>query len=70
MVTNLPYEALEELATHLLDLSARDRCAVALLLRAEWLVPKARDRLVHGHPHFAGAVTLTARPRWVAAGAG
>jgi hypothetical protein len=65
VVTNLPYEALEELATHLLDLAARDRCAVALLLRAEWLVPKARHRLVHGHPRFAGAVALTARPRWV-----
>jgi hypothetical protein len=64
VVTNLPYEALEELATHLTDLGARDHCAVALLLRAEWIVPKARRKLIHEHPHFAGAVMLTARPRW------
>jgi hypothetical protein len=30
VITNLPYEALEELATHLIDLAAR-RCSVALL---------------------------------------
>jgi hypothetical protein len=65
VVTNLPYEALEELATHLIDLGARDRCGVALLARAEWIVPKARRKLVHEHPHFAGAAMLTARPRWV-----
>jgi hypothetical protein len=64
VVTNLPYEALEELATHLTDLGARDHCAVALLLRAEWIVPKARRKLIHEHPHFAGVVMLTARPRW------
>jgi hypothetical protein len=65
VLTNLPYGDLEELATHLISLGARDRCAVALLLRAEWIVPKARRKLVHEHPHFAGAVMLTARPRWV-----
>ena len=65
VVTNLPYGDLEELATHLIDLGVRDHCGVALLLRAEWIVPKARRRLVHKHPHFAGAVMLTARPRWV-----
>ena len=37
----------------------------ALLLRAEWIVPKGRRRLVHEHPNFVGAVMLTARPRWV-----
>ena len=66
VVTNLPYGDLEELATHLIGLGVRDRCGVALLVRAEWIVPKARRNLVHGHPHFAGAVMLTARPRWVA----
>ena len=65
VVTNLPYEALEELATHLTDLGARDHCAVALPVRAEWFVPKARRALVHEHPYFAGALMLTARPRWV-----
>ena len=65
VVTNLPYMDLEELATHLISLGVRDRCGVALLVRAEWIVPKARRRLVHEHPHFAGAVMLTARPRWV-----
>ena len=65
VVTNLPYGDLEELATHLIGLGVRDHCSVALLLRAEWIVPKARRRLVHEHPHFAGAVMLTARPRWV-----
>jgi hypothetical protein len=63
-VTNLPYKALEELATHLIGLGVRDRCSVALLLRAEWFFAKARRKLVHEHPHFAGAVMLTA-PRWV-----
>jgi len=65
VVTNLPYRQLTELATHLIRLGARDRCGVALLVRAEWLIPKARRWLVHDHPHFAGAVMLTARPRWV-----
>jgi hypothetical protein len=45
---NLPYEALEELATHLIDLAAH-RCSVALLVRAEWIVPKARAKLVRAH---------------------
>ena len=65
VVTNLPYEHLEELATHLIDLGARSQCAVALLVRAEWIVAKARRALVHEHPRFAGTVMLTARPRWV-----
>ena len=65
VVTNLPYRDLTELATHLIDLGTRDRCAVALLLRAEWFAAKARRKLVHEHPNFAGAVMLTARPRWV-----
>jgi hypothetical protein len=65
VVTNLPYGDLEELATHLIGLGVRDRCSVALLVRSEWIVPKARRGLVHEHPHFAGSVMLTARPRWV-----
>lgn len=65
VVTNLPYEALEELATHLIDLGIRSGCSVALLVRAEWLISKARRKLIHEHPHFAGAAMLTARPRWV-----
>ena len=65
VVTNLPYEALEELATHLIDLGVRSGCSVALLVRAEWSIPKARRKLIHEHPHFAGAAMLTARPRRV-----
>jgi hypothetical protein len=64
VVTNLPYNDLKELATHLIDLGVRDHCGVALLVRAEWIAAKARRRLVHEHPHFAGTVLLTARPRW------
>ena len=44
VVTNLPYGDLEELATHLIGLGVRDHCSVALLLRAEWIVPKAGAR--------------------------
>jgi hypothetical protein len=65
VVTNLPYRDLEELATHLIGLGGRDRCSVALLVRSEWIVPKARRKLVHEHAHFAGAMMLTARPRGV-----
>jgi hypothetical protein len=65
IVTNLPYSHITELATQLIDLGARDGCAVALLIRAGWIVPQARRRLIHEHPHFAGAVLLSARPRWV-----
>jgi hypothetical protein len=50
VVTTLSYGDLEELATHLIGLGVRDHCSVALLLRAEWIVPKARRRLVHGTP--------------------
>jgi hypothetical protein len=39
-VTNLPYGDLEELAEILVRLWTRDRCGVALLVRAEW--PTAR----------------------------
>jgi hypothetical protein len=59
------YGDLEKLATHLIGFGVRDHCSTALLLRAEWIVPKARRRLVHDHPRFVGAVMLTARPRWV-----
>ena len=62
-VTNLPYGDLEELAEILIKLGVRGRCNVALLVRAEWIIPKARRNLVHHHPWFA--VMLTARPRWV-----
>jgi len=65
VVTNLPYGDLEELAEILIKLGVRGRCNVALLVRAEWIIPKARRNLVHHHPWFAGAVMLTARPRWV-----
>jgi hypothetical protein len=65
VVTNLPYDELTELASHLIELGARDRCGIALLLRAEWFAPKARRELVHEHPNFAGKVLLTSRPRWV-----
>ena len=50
VVTNLPYGDLEELATHLVGLGIPDHCGVALLVRAEWIVTKARRRLVHERP--------------------
>ena len=52
VVTNLPYSDLEELATHLISLGVRDRCGVALLVRAEWIVPKARRRSGARAPSF------------------
>jgi hypothetical protein len=68
VVTNLPYEHITELATHLIELGARSKCGVALLVRSEWIVPKARCKLIHEHPNFSGVVMLTARPRWVPIG--
>jgi hypothetical protein len=64
VITNLPYRDLEELAEILVKLGVRDGCSVALLVRTEWLIPKARRNLIHRHPWFAGAVMLTARPYW------
>jgi hypothetical protein len=61
----LPYSDLEELTTHLIGLGVRGHCGLAVLVRAEWIFAKARRRLVHEHPHFAGAVMFTRRPRWV-----
>ena len=65
VVTNLPYGDLEELAEILVKLGTRDRCNVALLVRAEWPIAKARHNLIHRHPWFHGVVMLTSRPRWV-----
>ena len=65
VVTNLPYGDLEELAETLVKLGTRDRCNVALLVRAEWPIAKARHNLIHRHPRFHGVVMLTSRPRWV-----
>ena len=65
MVTNLPYGDLEELAEILVKLGTRDRCGVALLVRAEWPIAIARRNLIHSHPWFHGIVQLTSRPRWV-----
>ena len=65
MVTNLPYGDLEELAEILVKLGTRDRCNVALLVRAEWPIAKARLNLIYTHPWFHGIVQLTSRPRWV-----
>jgi hypothetical protein len=64
VVTNLPYDQQTELGAYLVQLGARDGCSVALLTRSEWLIARARRALVHEHPHFAGIVHLTARPRW------
>ena len=63
-VTNLPYGDLEELAAHLIGLGVRDHCAWRSAPRRMVRSQGAR-RLVHEHPHFAGAVMLTVRPRWV-----
>ena len=63
-ITNLPYRDQDVLAAHLVELGARGGCNVALLTRAEWIVAGARRKLVHHHPHFAGVVHLTSRPRW------
>ena len=63
--TNLPYGDLEGLAEILVRLGTRDRCGVALLVRAEWPIAKARRNLIHSHPWFHGIVQLTSRPRWV-----
>jgi hypothetical protein len=65
VVTNLPYGDLEELAEILVRLGTRDRCGVALLVRAEWPIAKARRNLIHLHPWFHGIVQLTSRPRWI-----
>jgi hypothetical protein len=64
VVTNLPYGDLEELAEILIRLGTRDRCGVALLVRAEWPIAKARRNLIHSHLWFHGIVQLTSRPRW------
>ena len=64
-VTNLPYGDREELAESLVKLGTRDRCNVALLVRAEWPIAKARHNLIHRHPWFHGVVMLTSRPRWI-----
>jgi hypothetical protein len=64
VITNLPYGEQDELAAHLVALGVRDGCAIALLTRAEWIVAGKRRALVHEHPHFAGVVHLTSRPRW------
>ena len=63
--TNLPYGDLEGLAEILVRLGTRDRCGVALLVRAEWPIAKTRCNLIHSHPWFHGIVQLTSRPRWV-----
>jgi hypothetical protein len=64
LVTNLPYQEQDALAAHLVAVGARDGCSIALLTRAEWIVAGKRRALVHQHPHFAGVVHLTSRPRW------
>ena len=66
VVTNLPYGDLEELAEILVKLGTRDRCNVALLVRAEWPIAKARRNLIHSHPWFHGIVQLTSWPRRLA----
>ena len=57
-VTNLPYRDLEKLAEILVRLGSRDRCGVALLVRAEWPTAKARRNLIHSHPWFHRIVQL------------
>jgi hypothetical protein len=64
VITNLPYREQDEFAAHLVKLGMRDGCSIALLTRAEWIAARARRKLVHEHPHFAGVVQLTSRPRW------
>jgi hypothetical protein len=63
-ITNLPYRQQDALAAHLVELGTRDGCDIALLARAEWISAKARRRLIHSNPNFAGVVHLTSRPRW------
>ena len=70
VVTNLPYGDLEELAEILVKLGTRDRCNVALLVRAEWPIAKARHNLIHRHPWFHGVVMLDLSAAVGSAGAG
>ena len=65
VVTNLPYGDLEEMAEILVKLGTRDRCNVALLVRADWPAAQKRHNMIHEHPWFHGVVMLTSRPRWV-----
>jgi hypothetical protein len=55
----------QPIAEILVRLGTRGRCGVALLVRAEWPIAKARRNLIHRHPWFHGVVMLTSRPRWV-----
>jgi hypothetical protein len=64
VITNLPYREQDYLAAGLVAIGVQDGCSIALLTRAEWIVAGKRRSLVHEHPHFAGVVHLTSRPRW------
>jgi hypothetical protein len=64
VLTNLPYRDQDKLGAHLVTLGARDGCSVALLTRAQWIVPRSRRNLIHEHPNFGGVLHLTSRPRW------
>ena len=45
VVSNLPYESLTELTAHRPASQRATRCGVALIVRSQWLVPKARAKL-------------------------
>ncbi len=64
VITNLPHREQDYLAAGLVAIGVQDGCSIALLTRAEWIVAGKRRSLVHEHPHFAGVVHLTSRPRW------
>jgi|SRR6478752_574596 len=64
IVTNLPYDQQDAMLRHLLPIAHRDQCAVAVLTRAAWHLPKRRRALVHTDRYFQGVVTLPRRPWW------
>jgi hypothetical protein len=65
VVTNPPFTGLDERIGRLVRLSVASACNLVLLLRMEWIAPAKRGALFHDHPHFAGLIVLTRRPRWV-----
>jgi len=65
IVANFPYDVLDAVTAHILDIAKPLGLQVASLVRSEWGNAKARRELLHDNPYLDRLVFLSKRPRWI-----
>jgi hypothetical protein len=65
IVANFPYDVLDAVTAHILEIAKPLGLQVASLVRSEWGSAKARRELLHENPYLDRLIFLSKRPRWI-----